>query len=88
MVFNMHFTFCMLGNFFMIFFICYFFFSKLTSKNSSVIPRVSNSLDPNQARQNVGPDQGLIYLQRLSADDTGGQRVEERKENNMVSITV
>ena len=36
--------------------------------------RVSNSLDPDQARQNVGPDLGLNCLQRLSADDTSRQR--------------
>ena len=30
--------------------------------------RVSNSLDPDQARQNVGPDLGPNCLQRLSAD--------------------
>ena len=33
--------------------------------------RVSNSLDPDQARQNVGPDLGSNCLQRLSADITG-----------------
>ena len=33
--------------------------------------RVSNSLDPDQAQQNVGPDLGPNCLQRLSADDTG-----------------
>ena len=32
--------------------------------------RVSNSLDPDQAGQNVGPDLGPNCLQRLSADDT------------------
>ena len=37
--------------------------------------RVSNSLDPDQARQNVGPDLGPNCLQILSADDTGRQRV-------------
>ena len=30
--------------------------------------RVSNSLDPDQARHFVGPDLGPNYLQRLSAD--------------------
>ena len=30
--------------------------------------RVSNSFDPDQGRQNVGPDLGLNCLQRLSAD--------------------
>ena len=33
------------------------------------IIRVSNSLDPDQARQNVGHDLGPNCLQRLSADD-------------------
>ena len=39
---------------------------------------MSNSLDPDQARQNVGPDLGPNCLQRLSADHTiccGGQTV-------------
>ena len=36
---------------------------------------MSNSLDPDQARQNVGPDLGPNYLQKLSADDTSRQRV-------------
>ena len=31
--------------------------------------RVSNSLDPDQDRHNVGPDLGPNCLQRLSADD-------------------
>ena len=31
--------------------------------------RVSNSLDPDQAEKNVGPDLGSNCLQRLSADD-------------------
>ena len=34
-----------------------------------------NSLDPDQAQQNTGPDLGLNCLQRLSADDTSMQRV-------------
>ena len=36
---------------------------------------MSNSLDPDQARQLVGPDLGPNCLPRLSADDTGRQRV-------------
>ena len=47
-------------------------FSKLIfSKNyfSNYI-RVSNSLDPDQARHFVGPDLGPNCSQRLSADDT------------------
>ena len=49
------------------------FFSILTfSRNSSVnSSKVSNSLDPDQARQDIGPDLGLNCLPRLSADDTG-----------------
>ena len=31
---------------------------------------MSNSLDPDQARQNVGPDLGLNCLSRLLADGT------------------
>ena len=48
------------------------FFSKLTfSKNSFANNiRVSNSLDPDQARQNVTPDLGLHSLQTLSAEDS------------------
>ena len=34
-----------------------------------IILRVSNSLDPDQARCFVGPDLGPICLQRLSADN-------------------
>ena len=37
--------------------------------------RVSNSLDPDQARRFVGPDLVSNYLQILSADDTGMQSV-------------
>ena len=69
-------TFCQLGNF-----SCFLssddFFSKSTlSKNSfrNTI-RVSNSLDPDQARHLVGPDLGPNCLQRLSAVDTSRQRV-------------
>ena len=37
--------------------------------------RVSKSLDPDQARHFVGPDLGPNSLQKLSAGDTGRQRV-------------
>ena len=59
------------GKFFMLF-CCLLIFSKLTlSKNSfRNFFRVSNSLDPDQTRPNVGPDLGLNCLQRLLADDT------------------
>ena len=36
---------------------------------------MSNSLDTDQARQFVGPDLGPSCLPRLSADDTGRERV-------------
>ena len=36
---------------------------------------MSNSLDPDQDRQSVGPDLDSNSLQWLSADDTGRQRV-------------
>ena len=36
-----------------------------------------NSLDPDQARHLVVPDLGQNCLQRLSADDTSWQRVED-----------
>ena len=54
-----------------------FFFSKSTfSKNcfKNTI-RVSNSLDPGQARQNVEPDLGSNCLQKLSVHNTRRQRV-------------
>ena len=41
--------------------------------------RVSNSLDPNQDQQNVGPDLGPNCSQRLSADDTSRQRVKSNQ---------
>ena len=53
------------------------FFSKsfFSSNSFRNIIRVSNSLDPDQARQFVGPDLGPNCFQRLSADDTSTQRV-------------
>ena len=38
---------------------------------------MSNSLEPDQASQFVGPDLGLNVLQRLSADDTSRRTVKE-----------
>ena len=38
---------------------------------------MSNSLDPDQAGRFVGPDLGPNCLPRLSADDTGSQRVNQ-----------
>ena len=48
------------------------------------IIRVSNSLDPEQARHCVGPDLGPNCLQRLSADDTSMLRV---KGHNVIKQT-
>ena len=41
---------------------------------------MSNSLDPDQARRIVGPDLGPNCLPKLSADDTGRQRVKRNKD--------
>ena len=66
----------MLGNFACIFVVFYFFFGffcrlhfyfKKKSFRNTI--RVSNSLDPDQARRFVGHDLGPNCLQRLSADD-------------------
>ena len=55
------------------------FFSKLTFSENSFknTIRVSNSLDPDQARHFVGPDLGPNCLQSISADNTSRQRVKE-----------
>ena len=46
---------------------------------------LSNSLDPDQARQNVGPDLGPNCLQRLSTYDTG---TEARSKVTTVDIKI
>ena len=46
---------------------------------------MSNSLDPDQARRIVGPDLGPNCLPRLSADDTGRQRVKQMLDLHVVS---
>ena len=46
--------------------------------------RLSNSLDPDQARQFVRPDLGPNCLQRLSADDTGKQN--SSNSNNLLPL--
>ena len=50
----------------------FWLFSKNEFRNTI---RVSNSLDPDQARHNIGPDLGPNYFTRLLADDTSRQRV-------------
>ena len=51
------------------------FFSKTAFFKNSLRNniRVSNSLDPNQTRQLVGPDLGPNFLPRLSADGPSSQ---------------
>ena len=64
------FTLCMLGNFSLLsadFFSKLPFSKKISFRNTI---RVSNGLDPDQDRQNVGPDLDPNCLKiRLSADD-------------------
>ena len=43
---------------------------------------MSNSLDPDQDRQNVGPDLDPNCLQRLSADDSSRQRFDCDRERS------
>ena len=59
----------------MLFVICVFFLKIIHLKNSLRNIRVSNSLDPDQARRFVGPDLGPNCLQILSGVDTSKQRV-------------
>ena len=44
---------------------------------------MSNSLDPDQARRIVGPDLGPNCLPKVSADDTGRQRVKQYSPQDM-----
>ena len=71
---------CLLGIFsFFLFCRLLFLPNQLFRKNSfrNTI-RVSNSLNPDQARQNVGPDLGPNCLQSFSADDTSRLRVNKQ----------
>ena len=52
------------------------FYPKKKIKNTCII-RVSNSLDPHQARRFVVPDLGPNCLEILSADDTCRQTLNE-----------
>ena len=45
---------------------------------------MSNSLDPDLARQFVGPDLGPNCLPKLSADDTGRQRVKKELQKEQM----
>ena len=57
------------GKFFVIFCPLLIFFQKNLFQKFflEILSRVSNSLDPDRARQNVGPDLDQNCLQRLSA---------------------
>ena len=46
--------------------------------------RVSNSLDPDQARHSVGADLGLNYLQKLSADKARRYRIKSHVSYKLV----
>ena len=64
-------TLSMLGNFPCFFCLLQIFSKSFFRKNSfRKTIRVSNSLDPDQARYFVGPDLGPNCLQTLSEDDT------------------
>ena len=58
--------------FVLLFFLIKFHFDKFFQEYTI---RVSNSLNPDQEQRLVGLDRGLGCMQRLSADDTSGQRV-------------
>ena len=49
--------------------------------------RVSNSLDPDQARQYVGPDLGPNCLQRLSADNKSPLAGKELNTKQLIDTT-
>ena len=68
----LHLTHCILEIFLCFFVVCWFFSKLIFWKNSfrNTI-RMSNSLDPDQARRFVGPDLGPNCSPRLSADVTG-----------------
>ena len=69
------------------FVVCKFFFKLTYSKKSfrNTI-RVSNSLDPDQARHFVRPDLGPNCLQRLSADDKLCHYQKEGERINMLTL--
>ena len=63
------------------------FFFSITSKDSfRNTTRVSNSLDPGQARRFVGLDLGPNCLQRLSVDGTSRLRANEKVQRLPFSV--
>ena len=66
-----------------------FFKIKLFEKILSGIPlECQTVLDPDQARQFVGPDLGPKCLPRLSADDTGRQRVNKPMQYTLSFVPI
>ena len=47
---------------------------------------MSNSLDPDQARHNVGPDLGPICLQRFSETTLAGKELRNKITENLIII--
>ena len=62
-------TMCPLGNFHDFCRLLIFFKIKFLKNSFRTTIRVSNNLDPDQARHFVGPDLGPYCLQRFSADE-------------------
>ena len=63
----------------------FLFQNHLFGKNSfRNMIRVSNSLDPDQARHSVGADLGLNCLQKLSADKARRYRVKSHVAHKLV----
>ena len=64
--------------------------SKLTfsEKSFRITIGVSNSFDPDQARQFIGPDLSANCLENLSADDSGSQGVSMNSHVNLHSTTL
>ena len=70
-------TLSLLGSFAYCFHLLIDLFSQNISFRNTI--RMLNSLDPDQARQNVGPDLGPNCLQRLSTDDTSCESVKSKR---------
>ena len=61
-----------------------FFYNQFKNKSFKNTIRVSNSLDPAEARSFVGPDLGPNCLQRLSADNTNTSLVGKELTSELV----
>ena len=79
---NQGITLCTLENFCLHFSCLLIFSNQLFHKKFFLeyfwnIIRLSNSLDPDQAQQFVGPDLGLNCLQKLLSDDTSRRKINQ-----------